>query len=83
MSASKKRELTERLYSTALLYATDEHVDIDAGAGRLVGLAEGKRTALDRAHGYAVIRASGDPRDPVLERALSITRRAIEKGGAC
>lgn len=75
--------MTDRLFSTALLYATDEHVDVETGALRLVALAEGDRAALDRAHGRAVACAGDDPRDAVNRRALNITRRAIERGGAC
>lgn len=82
-TSSGRGQLTDRLFSTALLYATDEHVDVETGAFRLVELAEGDRAALDRAHGRAVACAGDDPRDPVNRRALNITRRAIERGGAC
>lgn len=79
----KAKQLTDRLIATALLYATDEQVEIEASALRLVELSGGDRVVLDWAHRYAVARAGDDPRDEVNRRALSITRQAVERGGAC
>jgi flavin-binding protein dodecin len=77
------KQLTDRLISTALLYATDEKVEIEKSALRLVELCGGDRVALDSAHRVAVARAGDDPRDAINRRAVSITRRAVERGGVC
>lgn len=79
----KANQLTDRLISTALLYATDEEVEIEKSALRLVELCGGDRVALDSAHQLAVARVGDDPRDAVNRRTLRITRRAVERGGAC
>jgi hypothetical protein len=76
-------DLTDRLFSTALLYATDEYVDVDTSAFRLTELAAGDRVALDQAHRHALVRASHDRQDALSQRALNITRRAIERAGGC
>lgn len=83
MSEWMKKQLTDRLISTALLYATDEYVEIETSALRLVELCGGDRVALDSAHRHAVARAGDDPRNAINRRAVSITRRAVERGGAC
>jgi hypothetical protein len=83
MSEWMKKQLTDRLISTALLYATDEHVEIETSALRLLELCGGDRVALDSAHSHAVARVGSDPRNAINRRALSITRRAVERGGAC
>jgi hypothetical protein len=77
------KQLTDRLIATALLYATDEQVEIESSALRLVELSGGDRVVLDWAHKDAVARAADDPLDAVNRRALSITRRAVERGGGC
>lgn len=76
-------KVTDRLHTTLRLYSQDNHVDVDAAAARLIELARGNRAALDQTHKRAVTRAGNTPRDAVAGRALEITRRAVERAGAC
>lgn len=76
-------ELTERLLATLVVYSQDKEVDVDAAADRLIDLAEGRPAAVDQAHKRAIARFGNEPEDPFSERALDITRRAVEQAGTC